>query len=137
VLPGWRLGASVNQNEDPLGDREMLALFAGFKTGPISWLAEIDWITDEIPGGADQDLMASLVEGNWRIRKGHNLKVGYEFLDPSNLTREDEQERYSAVWEYSPFQLFQARAGYRVYNGVPELPETNRNEIFLEAHVYF
>lgn len=137
VLPGWRLGASVNQNDDPLGDREMLALFAGFKTGPISWLAEIDWITDEIPGGADQDLMASLVEGNWRIRKGHNLKVGYEFLDPSNLTREDEQERYSAVWEYSPFQLFQARAGYRVYNGVPELPETNRNEIFLEAHVYF
>ncbi|MGW8369706.1 MAG: hypothetical protein ACWGPN_13655, partial [Gammaproteobacteria bacterium] len=137
VLPRWRLGMSLNLNEDPLGDREMLALFAGFKTGPISWLAEIDMITDEIPGSADRDIYATLIEGNWHIHKGHNLKLGYEFLDPSDAFNEDEQERYSLVWEYSPFQLFQARAGYRSYNGIPAIVQSNRTELFLEAHIYF
>jgi hypothetical protein len=137
VLPRWRLGASVNFNEDPLGDREMLALFAGFTTGPIAWLAEVDSISDELDGGGTRDTLATLIEGNWRFRPGHNLKAGYEYLDPSDLTGEDEQERYRIAWEYSPVQLLQLRVGYTIYNGVPELPTTNRRELFLDAHVYF
>lgn len=137
VLPNWRLGASVNINEDPLGDREMLALFAGFRTGPIAWLAEVDSISDDLDGGGTRDTFATLIEGNWRFRRGHNLKLGYEYLDPSDLAGEDEQERYRIAWEYSPFQLLQARVGYTVYNGVPEIPNTNRRELFLEAHVFF
>ena len=133
----WRVGASFNLNEDPLGDREMLALFAGFRTGPISWLAEIDWIEDQLPSGSSDDLLASLIEGNWRIRKGHNFKFSYEYFDPADPAGDDELERYSAVWEYSPVQLLQTRAGYRAYNGVPAQPQTNRKEFFLEAHVYF
>lgn len=137
VQPRWRVGASYNLSEDPLGDRRMQAVFAGWKTGPISWLAELDFITDEIPGGPDRDIYATLLEGNWRFRQAHNLKVGYEFLDPRDDINEDEQERYSVVWEYSPIQLLQARVGYRVYNGVPALPQTNRDEAFVEFHVYF
>jgi hypothetical protein len=137
VLPRWRLGASVNINEDPLGDREMLGLFAGFRTGPISWLAEVDLISDELPQGGTRDVYATLIEGNWRLRKGHNLKASYEFLDPSDLTSEDEQERYRIVWEYSPFQLFQARVGFTSYNGIPRIPTSNRSEFFLETHVFF
>ena len=137
VQPRWRAGYSYNFNEDPLGDRTMHGLFAGFRTGPISWLAELDFITDETPGGPDRDTYATLIEGNWRFLKAHNLKVGYEFLDPSDRASEDEQERYSVVWEYSPLQLVQARAGWRAYNGVPAQPLTNRDEWFLEFHVYF
>jgi hypothetical protein len=137
VMPNWRIGTSVNLSDDPLGDREMLAAFAGFRTGPISWLAEIDFISDDLPSGGSQDILASLIEGNWRIRKGHNFKLSYEHLDPSDGTSSDEQERYGAIWEYSPIQLLQTRVGYRVYNGVPEQPATNRDEVFLEAHVYF
>lgn len=133
----WRAGTSLNINEDPLGDREMLGVFAGLKTGPVSWLAEIDSISDDLAGGGSRDIEATLFEGNWRIRKGHNLKFSYEFLDPSDLIGDDEQERYRVVWEFSPFQLFQARAGLTAYNGVPNLPQTNRTELFLEAHVYF
>jgi hypothetical protein len=133
----WRVGMSVNDNQDPLGDRQMQALFAGFRTGLVSWLAEIDLIEDELPGGGDREIYASLIEGNWRLRKGHNLKVGYEFLDPSDLTGEDEQERYSVVWEYSPIQLLQVRAGVRIYNGIPELPTSNRDEFLLEFHAFF
>lgn len=137
ILPRWRVGASINLNEDPLGDREMLALFAGFRTGPVSWLAEIDLISDDLPQGGSRDTYATLIEGNWRFRKGHNLKASYEFLDPSDLSGEDEQERYRIVWEYSPFQLFQVRAGFTSFNGVPEFPTTNRSEFFIESHVFF
>ena len=137
VRSRWRAGLSHNLNEDPLGDREMQAVFAGWRTGRISWLAEIDLITDDLSGGGNDEILATLLEGNWRFRKGHNLKVGYEYLDPSDNIAEDQQERYSIVWEYSPFQLFQTRAGLRVYNGVPLIPVTNRNEWFVEFHAFF
>jgi hypothetical protein len=137
VQPRWRVGASYNLNEDPLGDRKMQALFAGFRTGRIAWLAELDFISDEIPSGGSSDIYATLVEGNWGFSKGHNLKVTYDFLDPSDSANEDEQERYSIVWEHAPIQLLQTRVGLRRYNGVPEQPRTNRDEVFAELHVYF
>ena len=59
----------------------MQSVFGGLKTGPISWLAELSLIKDKEPSG-DNDSYATLLEGNWRLRKGHNLKVGYEFLEP-------------------------------------------------------
>jgi len=137
VRPRWRVGASLNINEDNLGDRSMVAVFAGYRTGPITWLAEMDFITDEIPGQPDRDIYATLVEGNWRIRKAHNLKLSYDFVDPSDGTSEDERERYSILWEYTPVQLVQTRLGFRTYNGVPEDPLSNRDQLFAELHVYF
>jgi hypothetical protein len=137
VQPRWRVGGSYNLNEDPLGDREMQALFAGFRTGRIAWLAELDFIKDDIPTMGSQEIYATLLEGNWRFARGHNLKVSYEFLDPSDASGDDEQERYSIVWEHAPIQLLQARVGFRAYNGVPAQFLTNRNELFAELHVYF
>jgi hypothetical protein len=136
VKPRWRVGASFNTNDDPLGDRQMEAVFAGVKTGPIAWLAELDFITDRARFG-DRRQYATLLEGDWRFRKGHNLKIGYEFIDPNRSQGEDQQERYSAVWEYSPIQFVQSRVGLRRYNGLPNLPITNRDEWFAELHVYF
>jgi hypothetical protein len=136
VLPRWRVGASYNTNDNRLGDREMIGVFAGLKTGPISWLAEVDFISDDFTvGGRDQ--MAMLLEGNWRLHKGHNLKVSYDYLDPQDDRGEDHQERYSVVWEYSPIQFVQSRIGFRSYNGIPNFPLSNRDELFAELHVYF
>lgn len=138
VLPRWRVGASHNVTDDPLGDRSMQGIFAGFRTGPISWLAEVDFITDESAGaGRDRDQYASLAEGNWRLRKGHNLKLSYEYLDPDRDRGEDQQERYSLIWEYSPIQFIQSRVGVRIYNGIPNFPASNRDELFAQLHVYF
>lgn len=136
VLPRWRVGASYNTNDDPLGDREMIGVFAGLKTGPFSWLAEVDLVSDDFRLGS-RDQMATLLEGNWRMRKGHNLKFTYEFLEPDDDRDEDEQERYSVVWEYSPIQFVQSRVGFRSYNGIPNFPVTTRDELFAELHVYF
>jgi hypothetical protein len=136
VLPKWRIGASINTSEDAFGDRTMQSVFGGLKTGPINWLAEISLINDSAPAG-DNDSYATLLEGNWRLRKGHNLKVGYEFLEPNEDRDEDEQERYSLVWEYSPIQFMQSRVGVRRYNGIPNIAASNRDELFAELHVYF
>jgi hypothetical protein len=136
VQPRWRLGASINTSEDAFGDREMQAIFGGLKTGPITWLAEVSFIKDESPSG-DNDQYATLLEGNWRLRKGHNLKGTYEFLEPDSDRDEDQQERYSFVWEYSPIQFVQSRIGVRRYNGIPNIATSNRDEVFAELHVYF
>lgn len=136
VLPKWRVGASVNTSEDAFGDRTMQSIFGGFKTGPISWLAELSLINDSAPAG-DNDSYATLLEGNWRLRKGHNLKIGYEFLEPNEDRGEDQQERYSLVWEYNPIQFVQSRVGVRRFNGIPNIAASNRDELFAELHVYF
>jgi hypothetical protein len=136
VQPKWRVGASVNSSEDAFGERDMQSVFGGLKTGPISWLAELSLISDKEPSGED-DSYATLLEGNWRLRKGHNLKVGYEFLEPDRDRDEDQQERYSLVWEYNPIQFVQSRIGMRFYNGIPNIAASNRDELFAELHVYF
>ena len=136
VQPKWRLGASVNTSADAFGDRTMQSIFGGLKTGPISWLAEWSLVTDESPF-QERDLYATLLEGNWRVRKGHNLKVTYEFLEPNEDRDEDQQERYSLVWEYSPLQFMQSRIGVRRFNGIPNFATSNRDEMFAELHVYF
>lgn len=114
----------------------MQSMFGGLRTGPIAWLAELSLIEDRGPGG-DRDFYATLLEGNWRFRKGHNLKVGYEYLEPDRGRDEDEQERYSLVWEYNPVQFVQSRVGVRRHNGIPNLAISNRDEVFAELHVYF
>jgi hypothetical protein len=58
-------------------------------------------------------------------------------MDPDRDRDEDQQERYSLIWEYSPIQFVQSRVGVRAYNGIPNFASSNRDEIFAELHVYF
>ncbi len=137
VRQRWRAGMSFNDNNADGGARQMANVFFGLKTGPVVWLAEVDQIRDELPGAGDQDAVASLIEGNWLMRKGHNLKVSYEYFDPDNDVDEDHQSRWSLVWEHSPIQFVQARIGLRTYDGVPQVDVQNRDEFFLEIHGFF
>ena len=137
VASGWRTGVSLNVNDSDAGDRRMGNLFGGLRTGPIAWLAEVDWIRDDLPTGATQDSLVGLVEANWRIRQGHNLKLSYDYHDPDNDISEDHEVRYSIVWEYSPLRFFQGRTGVRLYDGVPQADAKNRDELFIELHGYF
>jgi hypothetical protein len=137
VANRWRAGLSLNANDSDAGDRQMGGVYAGLRTGPIAWLAEVDWIRDDLPVGVEQDALASIVEGNWLLMRGHNLKVSYEYFDPDDDIDEDHQVRYSLVYEYSPMQFLQGRAGVRIYDGMPQLAVQNRDEFFLELHGYF
>ncbi len=137
VQSSWRFGLSLNVNDADAGDREMAGLFTGLRTGPIVWLVEIDWIQDEQPSGPTIDSVAGLIEANWLHRPGHNLKFSYDYLDPDKDVSEDHQVRWTAIYEYTPFQFVQARLGVHVYDGIPQVDRQNRDEFFLELHAFF
>ena len=135
--PTWRAGISGSVNDDDAGDRTMFGFFGGLKTGPVAWLAEIDSIRDDIAPGVTANAFAGLLEANWTIRDTHNLKLSYDYLDPDNDIREDHQVRYSLIWEHSPIQFLQARVGYRLYDGIPQVDAQNRKVFFAELHGFF
>ena len=115
----------------------MQGVFFGLRTGPVSWLVEGDYIVDKGTPTGRRELWASFLEGNWLIRKGHNLKVSYEYLDPDDDVDENEINRYSILWEYSPIQFTQLRTGVRNFDGIPQNDLQNRTEYFIELHGYF
>jgi hypothetical protein len=134
--PIWRLGIAGSTTKADAGDRHMGGLFAGLKTGPIAWLAEGDIVHDDsFPGG--RTLAAALLEGDIRIRQGHNLKLTAEFSDPDRSVRNDQQTRYSIVYEYTPLPFLQVRAGYRHYFGIPQNNQENQQLVLFELHGFF
>ena len=115
----------------------MGALHAGLRTGPVTWLAELDYIEDRgLPGGAISRWVG-LLEGNWEPRRGHNLKGSVEAIEAASGFDADTQERYSLVYEYAPIQFLQLRGGARLYDGDPLDVQQNRAFYFLELHGFF
>ena len=136
VTSRWRGGASFNLNHTDVGDRRMQNIFAGLRTGPIAWLAEADYIDD---GSVEprRKQWAGLIEANWKFLPGQNLKLTAEEFDPDTDVSEDQQVRYSLVWEYVPIQFAQLRAGVRYYDGIPQNNLQNRQQFFLQLNGYF
>lgn len=137
VTPKWRLGGSLNFNDTVFGDRQMQNVFAGLRTGRVAWLAELDRIIDDGTPTGSRRLWASLFEANISVKRGHNLKLTFEYFDPDADVAENEQNRISVVWEYFPTQFLQGRLGYRVYDGIPQNPAQNRAQLFFELHLPF
>jgi len=133
----FRVGASANFNDADSGDRSMANLFAGIRTGPIAWLAEADYIEDKGFAEGTRRQWAGLLEANWLIRQGHNLKLTAEYFDPDDAVDEDERTRWSAVYEYTPFQFLQLRVGARLYDGIPQNNLDNRTLAFAQVNAYF
>jgi hypothetical protein len=137
VRPGWRLGASGNWNHRQAGDRRMANVFGGLRTGAVAWLAEADWILDDTFTSGERTLYAALLEANWGYARGHNAKLTAEQLEPDADVDEDEQGRYSAVWEWTPIQFLQLRMGARIHEGIPQSGLQNRRHYFAELHAFF
>jgi len=112
-------------------------VFAGVRTGPIAWLAEAAYLTDETLGPIERKQWVGLIEANWLMTKGQNLKLTAEVFEPDTDVDEDEQNRFSLVWEYVPFQFAQLRVGARVYDGIPQNDLQNRKIYFVQANGFF
>jgi hypothetical protein len=50
---------------------------------------------------------------------------------------QDQQVRYSLLWEFTPIQFVQLRAGVRHYDGIPQNDRQNRDFAFLQLNGYF
>lgn len=137
VQGDWRVGLSASTNFNGAADRRMQSAFAGLRTGIVSWLASAARVTDDGTPTGRVTQVATLFEGNVEAAKGHNLKLTYEYLDPNADVSEDQRERYSAVYEYSPIQFTQFRLGVRKNNGIPQNNAQNATEVFLQWHAFF
>jgi hypothetical protein len=136
VKPIWRVGIAGSMTQSEAGDRKVGGLFGGLKTGPVAWLFEGDYVHDDsFPGG--RNLLAGLAEADWRVKKGHNLKLTAEYSDPDRTVAQDQQTRYSIIYEYTPLPFLQLRFGYRRYFGIPQSPSENQRLILAELHGYF
>jgi hypothetical protein len=133
----WRIGASGVFNNTDVGDRLGAGLFGAVRTGPVTWLGEIDYIDDDSIGIDGRQLLASIVEADWKVKQGHNLKLAFEWLEPDDDVDEDEQTRATLLYEWSPIQFIQLRAGVRVYDGIPQNDLQNRKQAFLQLHGFF
>lgn len=130
----WRAGASFSYNDTDVGDRELAGVFGGLRTGPIAWLAEADYIEDDGTPAGTRTQWAGLLEANWGYRTGHNLKLTAEYIEPDEDVDDDEQHRWSVVWEYTPVQFLQLRVGAREYDGVPQ---SDLTFAFIQLNAYF
>jgi hypothetical protein len=137
VQSAWRIGVSALSNHTDAGDRIGAGLFGAWRTGPVVLLGELDWFDDDSIGADGRQLLATLVEADWRVARGHNLKLAYEWFEPNEDVDEDEQSRSSILYEWAPIQFVQVRAGVRIYDGIPQSDLQNRKQLFLQLHGFF
>jgi hypothetical protein len=134
VRPQGRIGVAASYTNSDAGDRNVIGLFGGLRTGPLAWLAEADLVHDQgFPEGT-RSLLAALGEVDWNISKGQNLKLTAEYSDPDRSVPEDGKTRWSVVYELTPIPFVQLRAGYRKYDGIPQNDLDNRSQVFVEVH---
>lgn len=133
LRPAWRLGVSALHNDTDRGDRAALGIFAGLRTGPVAWLAELDVVDDD--GAADDDRQeVALLEANVAVRQGHNLKLSAE---AHRLDGRDDRYRLSAVYEYFPWAFAQLRVGVRARISDADVPADDAEEAFVQLHLFF
>ena len=143
VQSSWRLGIAANYNDaSSSGSKSAAGVFAGLRTGPVAWLAQVDVtddksVTNNLTPSGPLKQVASLVEANWLIVKGNNLKLTAEFLDPNKDVHNNGQTRWSIVYELTPIQFVQLRAGFRYNDGSPQDPSEHQKFAFIELHGFF
>jgi hypothetical protein len=112
-------------------------VFGGLKTGNVAWLGEADLVDDRSLAGGGVKMLATLAEANWALARGHNLKVTGEYLDPNRRVAHAAQTRWSLLYELTPVQFVQLRAGVRYSDGIPQLDSEHTRLYFLELHGFF
>jgi hypothetical protein len=137
VQSAWRLGVSASSVDSDAGDRQVLGVHAALRTGSVVWLGEADYVEDDALGNAGRNLIAAFGEADWLLRPGHNLKLAAEWLDPDDDVDEDEQNRFSLVYELTPCEFLQLRLGARLYDGIPQNALQNREQYFVQLHGFF
>ena len=130
----WRLGAAAAFTHALAGDRQTYGLFAGLHTGPLVWLGEADLVRQAGFADGTRSQVPLLGEIDWTIHRGNNLKLTYEFYDPELSVHNNQQTRWSAVYELTPIPFLQLRGGFRRYQGIPQNDAENRSLAFFEVH---
>lgn len=137
VESAWRAGVAAHDDDSPFARRKILGVFGGLRTGPVEWLGEIDGVENEWAPLNGVRQAAGLVEADWLIRAGNNLKLTLERFDPNRNAHDNNQTRVSVVYELTPVQFVQLRAGVRDYDGPRGIDAQNSKLFFIQLHLFF
>ncbi|HVS77799.1 MAG TPA: hypothetical protein VHE11_12760 [Steroidobacteraceae bacterium] len=107
------------------------------RTGPVVWLGEVDSVENGFAPLAGVTQAAALLEADWRIRAGNNLKFTVERYDPNRDVDGNRRTRLSLVYELTPVQFVQLRAGVRDYDGPRGIDSQNTRLFFIQLHGFF
>ncbi len=133
----WRFGIAGSYTQSSAGDREMTGRFAGLPHQiSLGEPCHRSGAQAGYPNGT-RSMTPAFAEMDWALRKGHNLKLTYEFYDPELSVPNNAQTRWSAVYELTPIPFLQARAGFRRYQGIPQNNTQNQTFSFLELHGFY
>ena len=136
----YRAGVSYLTNETEQtgidSQTDMFALFGGFNLMGFTFLSEFDSVSEEF-NGVETTQQALLFEVNKEIKKGYNLKLTLEELDPDTDVDNDERTRNSILLEATPWANVQMRTGIRVYEDIPQRASGTGNEAFVQLHLYY
>ena len=138
-LDEFRIGGAYTLNNGDLEDKHILAIFSGYHWNKMTLLAEVDSILIENSDGsvADINQLIGLVEVNYEVKQGHNVKLTSEYYDPNDDLKEDHRVRHSLIYEYTPISNIQLRFGARDSGAPPQFPEQNEERFFVQTHFYF
>jgi hypothetical protein len=137
VSSWWRVGLAANHNDQSGGAKDAFGIFGGLRTGPVSWLAQAEITDDKSIAEGQGRQLATLLEANWLITRGNNLKITQEFLNPNRAVPNGEQTRWSLVYELTPIQFVQIRAGIRWNDGIPQDDSEHQRLYFVQLHGFF
>jgi hypothetical protein len=133
VRKAFRLGGSYARDKDAQGIVTVISgVNGGAQFGRVGLLAEADVVDD-----STVKQRVAIFEINFLISRGNNLKLSYEYYDPSTAIFENARTRYSVVYEPFVNQFTQVRVGYRDRRGIPQNADFNANEFFGELHLFF
>lgn len=135
IQPTFRLGISASDNSTDFSDRTMGGVFAGFRTGPVAWLVEVDRVEDSLSGAADMTQDLALVEANWLIARGHYLKVTAERRSSRQNSFAD-SDRFTLEYQWFPLPFTHLRAGVRRLD-VDAPGARSTTETYVQMHLYF
>ncbi len=137
VARGWRLGVAANDDDSSYARRKIAGVFGGVHTGPVDWLGEVDSVENEYGRFVGETQAAALLEADWLIHAGNNLKLTLERYDPDRAVHDNTQSRVSLVYELTPIQFLQLRAGVRDYYGPNAIPAERSRLFFIQLHGFF
>jgi len=136
----WRVGGSVLYNDAETGARTLYNIFGGLNLAGFILLAEVDVIEDDsvqfVPGD-DLSAVVGFFEINRELKKGYNLKFTAEYFDPEDDIDENERTRYSLLLESTPYSHMQIRGGVRVGDDIPQRPQGDFTQAFMQLHLYY
>ena len=136
----WRIGAHASWNNGALANRLALGGYAGVNIGPLTFMAEVDRLIDELEtvvGTPTQRQLLLFGSANYEISRGVNLKFTYDFADPDTSESEDRFVRARAGVEYFPTQFVELRAFYSFRDDIETSPRDDESVIDVELHLFF